>query len=89
MMVRLGKKKGVKPTHLLPMAMSTYDIMPPPETTQKDLGEERIVNYTGAGEQAPPQHSYGLYPQISVFVLLVLMAAAYLCRLLIQASAQV
>jgi len=49
MMVRLGKKKGVKPTHLLPMAMSTYDIMPPPETTQKDLGEERIVNYTGAG----------------------------------------
>jgi len=49
MMAKLGTKKGVKPTHLLPMAMSTYDIMPPPETTQKDLGEERIVNFTGAG----------------------------------------
>ena len=30
-------------------AMATYDIMPPPATKEKSLGEERIVNFTGAG----------------------------------------
>ena len=29
--------------------MATYDIMPPPATTEKALGEERVVNFTGAG----------------------------------------
>ena len=33
----------------VPLAMATYDIMPPPAAKEKAVGEERIVNYTGAG----------------------------------------
>jgi glycerol-3-phosphate O-acyltransferase len=29
--------------------MATYDIMPPPVAKEKSIGEERIVNFTGAG----------------------------------------
>lgn len=49
MMRKLGTKKGVKPTTFYPMAMATFDIMPPPSTVGGALGEERIVNYTGVG----------------------------------------
>jgi len=49
MMRKLGTKKSAAPTHFYPLAMATYDIMPPPATTEKEIGEKRIVNYTGAG----------------------------------------
>jgi glycerol-3-phosphate O-acyltransferase len=46
MMRKLGTKKSAAVTHFYPLAMATYDIMPPPATTEKAIGEERIVNYT-------------------------------------------
>ena len=49
MMTKLGTKKTAAKTHFYPMAMATYDIMPPPASKEKALGEVRIVNYTGAG----------------------------------------
>lgn len=49
MMRKLGTKKGAAKTHYYPLAMATYDIMPPPAVKEKSLGEERIVNFTGAG----------------------------------------
>jgi len=49
MMRKLGTKKSAAPTHFYPLAMATYDIMPPPATTEKELGETRIVNFTGVG----------------------------------------
>jgi len=49
MMKKFGFKKGVKKTHFYPMAMVTYDVMPPPISVGGGLGEERIVNYTGCG----------------------------------------
>ena len=36
-------------THYYPLAMATYDIMPSPVAKEKSIGEERIVNFTGAG----------------------------------------
>ena len=49
MMRKLGTKKGAAKTHYYPLAMATYDIMPPPAAKEKAVGEERVVNYTGAG----------------------------------------
>lgn len=49
MMRKLGTKKTSALSHFYPLAMATYDIMPPPATTEKELGEKRVVNYTGVG----------------------------------------
>jgi len=49
MMRKFGSKAKVKKTHFYPMAMATYDIMPPPTAIGGGLGEVRTVNYTGCG----------------------------------------
>jgi len=49
MVRKVGTKAGMPPTHYYPFAMATYDVMPPPEQTGGNLGEERNVNYTGVG----------------------------------------
>ncbi|MBN2479253.1 MAG: 1-acyl-sn-glycerol-3-phosphate acyltransferase [Parachlamydiales bacterium] len=36
-------KKAKTPTHFYPLTLSTYEIAPPPEKIQIDLGEKRIV----------------------------------------------
>lgn len=36
----MAKKSGVK-THFFPLALSTYDVLPPPNEVQKEMGEER------------------------------------------------
>lgn len=41
----LAKKAPVL-THFYPLALKTYDLMPPPRSIEKDLGEKRTVNYT-------------------------------------------
>ena len=41
-MVYLMAKKAKKPTHFYTLALSTYHILPPPETTKIELGETRI-----------------------------------------------
>lgn len=37
------------PTHLVPMAMWSWRMMPPPKTVENQIGEKRITNYTGVG----------------------------------------
>lgn len=32
-----------KPTHFYPLSLSTYDILPPPKTVEKDVGERRYA----------------------------------------------
>ena len=49
MMRKLGTKSSAAKTHYYPFAMETYDIMPPPASSEKQIGEKRIVNYTGVG----------------------------------------
>ncbi|EKE07868.1 MAG: hypothetical protein ACD_17C00490G0002, partial [uncultured bacterium] len=40
MMLLMAKKSGVI-THFYPLTLATYDLLPPPETVQKELGEAR------------------------------------------------
>lgn len=40
-MFNLMARKAKTPTHFYPFALATYDLMPPPETIQKELGEIR------------------------------------------------
>ena len=39
--------KAKKPTTLMPMAMWSSAVMPPPASLEKELGEQRITNFTG------------------------------------------
>ncbi len=45
-MFYLMAKKSKTPTLFLPLALSTYDLFPPPVTIQKELGEVRTVSRT-------------------------------------------
>ena len=45
-MLYLMAKKSQRTTHFHPLALATYDLLPPPETIQRELGEERIAKYT-------------------------------------------
>jgi glycerol-3-phosphate O-acyltransferase len=45
-MMSLMSKKGGVPTHFYPLALSTYDLLPPPDTIQKELGEKRVMKFT-------------------------------------------
>jgi glycerol-3-phosphate O-acyltransferase len=42
-MFYLMARHSLQPTHFYPLALSTYSIFPPPETIQKELGEERVA----------------------------------------------
>ncbi|HSX04734.1 MAG TPA: 1-acyl-sn-glycerol-3-phosphate acyltransferase [Rhabdochlamydiaceae bacterium] len=42
-MFYLMSKKASKRTHFFPMALSTYNLLPPPETVQVELGETRVT----------------------------------------------
>ncbi|MCC6128108.1 MAG: 1-acyl-sn-glycerol-3-phosphate acyltransferase [Chlamydiae bacterium] len=44
-MFYLMAKKSKTPTHFYPLALSTYDLLPPPDIVQRELGEERSAKY--------------------------------------------
>ena len=46
-MFRLIAKQSKCPTHFYPLALKTYDILPPPDTVISDLGELRKPNRQG------------------------------------------
>ena len=51
LMTKLGAKaaaSGTK-TNFYGFGMATYDLLPPPSGLEKELGEKRVVNYTGCG----------------------------------------
>lgn len=54
-MFTLMAKKSKTVTHFYPMALDTYDLMPPPESIQHQLGEMRIANrvpiHLGIGDE--------------------------------------
>jgi glycerol-3-phosphate O-acyltransferase len=45
-MFYLMAQKAKTPTHFYPLALSTYDLLPPPETIQVELGEHRAAKRT-------------------------------------------
>ncbi len=42
-MFRLMASRAKTPTHFVPLTLATYDLLPPPETIQHELGEVRIA----------------------------------------------
>ncbi len=42
-MLYLMAKKADKPTHFFPLTLSTYNILPPPNSVDQELGEERKI----------------------------------------------
>jgi glycerol-3-phosphate O-acyltransferase len=46
-MFYLMAQRAGTPTHFYPMALRTYDVIPPPDTIQVELGEERVFRYNG------------------------------------------
>ncbi len=46
-MFRLITKQSKKPAHFYPLALATYDILPPPQTVETELGEERTTKREG------------------------------------------
>lgn len=46
-MFYLMAKRAKRKTHFYPLALDTYDILPPPNAVQKELGEKRNVTFTG------------------------------------------
>ncbi len=41
--------KSKKAGHLWPMAMYSWEVMPPPASLEKNLGERRLTGYAGTG----------------------------------------
>lgn len=48
-------KKARKPVHFYPMALATYAILPPPDSRQSELGEERYVTRSPVGVAIGPR----------------------------------
>ncbi len=42
----LMAQKAQKPTHFYPLALSTYNLLPPPDAIQRELGEVRRAHHT-------------------------------------------
>ncbi len=62
-MFYLMAKKGQRPTHFFTLALSTYHLLPPPETTETELGESRITHggaiHLAFGEEVDMDHFPG------------------------------
>lgn len=46
-MFRLMALQSKKHTHFYPLALDTYELLPPPNSVEKELGEKRSTTYTG------------------------------------------
>ncbi|MBY0528587.1 MAG: 1-acyl-sn-glycerol-3-phosphate acyltransferase [Rhabdochlamydiaceae bacterium] len=62
-MFYLMAKRAGHPTHFYPLALRTYDLLPPPQTVQVELGEARIAKRGGIhlafGERIDMEHFPG------------------------------
>ncbi|XP_020978420.1 glycerol-3-phosphate acyltransferase, chloroplastic isoform X2 [Arachis ipaensis] len=56
-MRRLVENSG-PPGHIYPMALLCYDIMPPPATVEKKIGEKRIISFHGTALSVTPPISF-------------------------------
>ena len=61
-MFYLMAKKSKTPTFFYPMALGTYDLLPPPETIQVELGEKRSIQRVGIHLAAGTQIDMEYFP---------------------------
>lgn len=55
-MRRLAEHAGV-PGHIYPLSLLCHDIMPPPPQVEKEIGEKRIISFSGTGLSIAPEIS--------------------------------
>ncbi|MDE3046620.1 MAG: 1-acyl-sn-glycerol-3-phosphate acyltransferase [Verrucomicrobiota bacterium] len=61
-MFHLMAKKAKTPTHFYPLALDTYELLPPPETIQNELGESRIARRTPVYLSFGPECNMETFP---------------------------
>jgi glycerol-3-phosphate O-acyltransferase len=54
-MYYLMARRASRPSHFYPMALGTYEFLPPPETIQVELGEARHIVRTGIHMAVGPE----------------------------------
>lgn len=59
-MFRLMAQHSGKKTHFYPMALATYDLLPPPDTRQRELGEARQTKHSAVHISIAPECSLEL-----------------------------
>src|SRR3989344_4798016 len=61
-MFYLMAKKAKTPTHFYPFSLDTYDVMPPPDTIQKELGEARYAKHSSVHLAFAPEFDMEHFP---------------------------
>lgn len=61
-MFYLMAQRAKTPTHFYPLALATYDLLPPPETVQKELGEKRIAQRAPIHISFAPEFTMEIFP---------------------------
>ncbi len=61
-MFYLMAQKAKTKTHFYPFALATYDLLPPPETVQKELGETRIARRSPIHIGFAPEFDMEIFP---------------------------
>jgi len=62
-MFRLMAQRASRPTHFYPMALATFDILPPPETVQVEIGEPRRLRRCPVHLAIGPELDLGQFTQ--------------------------
>ncbi|AQK66220.1 glycerol-3-phosphate acyltransferase isoform X1 [Zea mays] len=57
-MRRLLEHAGV-PGHIYPLSLLCYEVMPPPQQVEKEIGEQRVISFHGAGLSVTEEINYG------------------------------
>ncbi|KAJ1296091.1 hypothetical protein BS78_01G272300 [Paspalum vaginatum] len=57
-MRRLLEHAGV-PGHIYPLSLLCYEIMPPPQQVEKEIGEQRVISFHGVGLSVAEEIKYG------------------------------
>jgi glycerol-3-phosphate O-acyltransferase len=52
---RLSAEKAGRPCHYYPMAIGTFNMLPPPDQVEKEKGEQRVVSYARLWMSLMPQ----------------------------------
>ncbi|TVU31540.1 hypothetical protein EJB05_23227, partial [Eragrostis curvula] len=56
-MRRLLEHSGI-PGHIYPLALLCYEIMPPPQQVEKEIGEQRVISFHGVGLSVAEEMKY-------------------------------
>jgi len=64
-MFYLMARKAKTPTHFYPLALNTYELLPPPETVQVELGEMRTAKRTPIHLAFGPEFDMQSFPGVS------------------------